>query len=166
MQHFVVMGVSGCGKSTIAEGVAQRIDAAFIEADALHSDANISKMASGEPLTDDDRWPWLKRVATAIQTSQIPVVVSCSCLKRAYRDVLCNQSKLHIGFIHLHTDRDVIAKRMAKRSDHFMPTSLLDSQIAVLEMLDADENGVLVDVNQSIDLIVDEATRFVKQTMS
>lgn len=166
MQHFVVMGVTGCGKSTIAQGVAQRIDAAFIEADALHGDANISKMASGTPLSDDDRWPWLARVATAMQTHQAPVVVSCSCLKRAYRDVLRKQSKLPIGFVHLHTDRDIIANRMAKRSDHFMPTSLLDSQIAILEMLGADEKGVIVDVNQSIELIIEEAVGYAKRAMS
>lgn len=166
MQHFVVMGVTGCGKSSIAEGVARQTSATFIEADDLHDDANIAKMASGEPLTDDDRWPWLQRVASAIHTSPAPVVVSCSCLKRAYRDVLRDQSKLAIGFVHLHTDRDIIATRMAKRSDHFMPVSLLDSQIAILEHLDADETGLLVDVNRSIDLIVDDAVVYVNAALS
>lgn len=166
MQHFVVMGVTGCGKSSIAEGVAQKTSATFIEADALHGEANIAKMASGEPLNDDDRWPWLQRVARAMQTSPAPVVVSCSCLKRAYRDALRDQSKLPIGFVHLHTDRDIIADRMAKRSEHFMPVSLLDSQIAILEHLDADETGVLVDVNRSIDIIVDDAVAYVNAALT
>lgn len=160
------MGVTGCGKSSIAKGLAQRTNASYIEADDLHGNANIEKMASGQPLNDDDRWPWLQRVASAMQTSPAPVVVSCSCLKRAYRDALRDQSKLPIGFVHLHTDRDIIADRMANRSDHFMPVTLLDSQIAILEHLENDETGVLVDVNRSIDLIVDDAEAYVNAALT
>ncbi len=155
------MGVTGCGKSTIAELVAQRIHATYIEADALHGKANISKMACGEPLNDDDRWPWLKRVANAMQVSQAPIVVSCSSLRRTYRDYLREHTQVPIGFIHLHNDGDVIAKRVAERGGHFMPVSLLYSQLQLLEHLETNEDGVLVDIDQSVLSVVNEAMLFV-----
>lgn len=157
MKQFVVMGVTSCGKSTIAEGLAKRIDAVHIEADALHGEANISKMASGKPLTDDDRWPWLERVASAIQEQQASVVVSCSALKRAYRDVLRSEGNSSITFVHLHAHRDILAERMVKRVGHFMPTSLLDSQLDILEPLESDEEGFVINIDQSIESIIDEA---------
>lgn len=165
MQYFVVMGVTGCGKSTIAQLLAQQINATYIEADELHGSANISKMARGEALSDDDRWPWLQRVARAMQLSETPVVVSCSSLRRAYRDLLHEHVQVPIGFIHLHNDGDVIAKRMAKRGDHFMPVSLLASQMQLLEHLEADEDGVVIDIDQSVLCVVNEAMLFVNSSL-
>lgn len=166
MQHFVVMGVTGCGKSSVAELITPLINATFIEADSLHGSANIAKMASGEALNDDDRWPWLLRVANAMQVPTAPVVVSCSCLRRAYRDYLCAHAQVPIGFIHLYNNDGVIAKRMAKRTDHFMPTSLLDSQLQLLEHLETDEDGVLVDIDQTLSSVVTEAMMFVNSVRS
>jgi len=161
MQYFVVMGVTGCGKTTVAELIAQRINATFIEADELHGDANISKMASGQPLSDDDRWPWLQRVADAMKSYKPPVVVSCSALRQAYRDYLREHTQVSMGFIHLHSDANIIAQRMAKRSNHFMPIGLLDSQLQLLEHLEKNENGVVVNIDQSVSGVVDEAMLYV-----
>jgi len=165
MNHFVIMGVSGCGKSTVADLLAKRLNTAMIEADALHSAANIEKMRRGDPLTDDDRWPWLAHVATAMQESETPLIVSCSALRRSYRQCLSDVAQVPIGFIHLHTHRDVIAERMSNRKGHFMPLSLLDSQIELLEPLQDDERGVVVDIDKTIEFVVDEALLFVRKSL-
>ena len=155
------MGVAGCGKSSVSAMLAERVNATVIEADDLHGTENIEKMARGEALDDDDRWPWLSRVAKEMQTSTTPVFTSCSALRRVYRQYLLDNVGSPIGFIHLHTDRDVIAKRMSNRTGHFMPLSLLDSQFQILEPLQSDERGVTVDISQPLDKVVDDAMQYV-----
>ena len=152
---LVVMGVSGCGKSTIAAAVAERAGATYIDADDLHPPANVEKMSQGIPLTDEDRMPWLVVVGDVIaQHRDERVVVACSALKRAYRDVIRERSG-GVLFAHLHGPRELLASRMGFRSEHFMPLTLLDSQLATLEPLADDENGLVVDISTSTAEIAD-----------
>jgi gluconokinase len=143
---LVLMGVSGCGKSTLAGVLAGRLGWDLAEGDDMHPPQNVAKMAAGHPLTDDDRWPWLDRVADWIRDhtqAGRPGIVTCSALKRRYRDVLRDD---HTIFIYLRGSRDQIAARLANRHGHYMPASLLDSQFAALEPPGADERSVTVDV--------------------
>lgn len=143
---LVLMGVSGCGKTTLAEVLSARLGWDYEEGDALHPQANVDKMASGHPLTDEDRWPWLARVRAWIDRhvrEGRPGIVTCSALKRRYRDRLRAPG---VVFVHLHGPRAVIAERLRARRGHYMPPSLLDSQLADLEPLGADESGFVVDV--------------------
>ncbi|MDP7701628.1 gluconokinase [Mycobacterium sp. TY815] len=150
----VVTGVSGSGKSTVGAALAKRLDVPFEDADHLHPPANIAKMASGQPLTDDDRFPWLDRVGEWL-AAHPGGVMSCSALKRTYRDRLRRYSP-SAYFLHLRGRPDVIARRLAARPVHFMPASLLQSQLDTLEPLDADEPGVAVDIDdRGVDAIVD-----------
>ena len=134
--RVVVMGVSGCGKSTLAAGLAQALDARFVDADDLHPAANVARMARGEALTDADRAPWLDRVAQVLADGA-PVVVACSALKRAYRDRL--RAAGGVRFLYLAVPRAELAARMQARKGHFMPPTLLDSQLATLEVPGPDE---------------------------
>jgi gluconokinase len=150
----VVMGVSGSGKSTVGAALAQRLRVPFVDADTLHPPANIAKMAAGEPLDDDDRYPWLERVGDWLAGHRDGGVVSCSALKRKYRDQLrahCPRAE----FLFLSGSPELIGARLAARSGHFMPAALLRSQFDALEPLGADEAGVTVDAGQDIDAIVD-----------
>jgi gluconokinase len=149
------MGVSGSGKSTVGMALAQRLRVPFVDADTLHPPANITKMAGGEPLDDDDRYPWLDKVGEWLAGHRDGGVVSCSALKRAYRDRLrahCPQ----VEFLHLAGSPALISGRVAARTGHFMPAALLRSQFDSLEPLGADESGATVDVAQDIDAIVDD----------
>jgi gluconokinase len=148
MVRYVVMGVSGCGKTSIGTAFAAAIDAKFLDGDDLHPPENVAKMSRGEPLTDDDRRPWLKRVAEALKTAEGPVVIGCSALKRRYRDWIRADAQTPVTFLHLAGTRQVIAQRMAVRKGHFMPVTLLDSQFAALEPLGPDENAVTVNIDQ------------------
>lgn len=152
---LVVMGVSGSGKSTIAALVAERAGATFIDADDLHPVSNVEKMAAGIPLTDEDRMPWLREVGDVIaRHADTPVVVACSALRRAYRDVI----REHAGpvlFAELDGSRELLAARMGTRAEHFMPVALLDSQLATLEPLQSDEDGLRVDISEAPDEIAD-----------
>lgn len=150
----VVIGVAGAGKSTIARAVADRVGAAFVEADDLHPAENVAKMAGGAPLDDADRWPWLDRVADAIRESPGPVVVACSALRRAYRDRLRERAGRPLAFVHLDGSAELLRSRIAGRSGHFMPAALLDSQLATLEPLAADEPGVTLDVAAGVPELV------------
>ncbi len=141
-QRIVVMGVAGCGKSTVALALAERIGGEFVEGDDLHDDANIKKMSSGEALTDEDRWPWLERLVLVLANSQTPVIASCSSLKRIYRDRIRQQCDETLCFVHLTASYEAIEQRMQQRTGHFMPAALLSSQFAVLEPLQPDEAGV------------------------
>ncbi|RDE10314.1 gluconokinase [Pelagibacterium lacus] len=155
---IVVMGVSGAGKTTIAEALAERLGLPFIDADNLHPRANVEKMRGGTPLDDADRWPWLEIVADAMRNTADTrgrVVCACSALRRLYRDCLRDGAGEPVLFVLLHGDRSVIAARQADRPGHFMPASLLDSQFATLETFAPDELGLVVDVAQSIESIVD-----------
>ena len=141
---LVVMGVSGCGKSTVAGLVAGRLGWDLEEGDDLHPEANVAKMSAGTPLTDDDRWPWLERVAEWIRAhtdSGRPGVITCSALRRSYRDRLRGE---HVIFVHLDGSYEMINRRLAARTDHFMPAGLLRSQFAALEPLQPDERALVV----------------------
>ena len=142
------MGVSGSGKSTIGAQLAARMDAEFIDADDLHSDASKSKLAAGIALTDADRAPWLARVGTVIRQRRRggrSVVVACSALRRAYRDGL-RAAAGDLEFIHLAGTRELLAHRLGARIQHFMSTHLLDSQLSTLEPLEPDEGGITLDI--------------------
>lgn len=151
----VVMGVSGSGKSTVGAALAQRLRVPFADADDFHPAENIAKMTAGHPLDDDDRHPWLEAIGVWLaQRCETGGVMSCSALKRSYRDQLRTHCA-DVQFLHLSGTPDVIARRQASRPGHFMPASLLASQFATLEPLDADEPGTTIDVDQSIDAIID-----------
>ncbi|MFD6910049.1 gluconokinase [Streptomyces sp. NPDC060077] len=142
----VIMGVAGTGKTTIGPLLAARLDVPYAEGDDFHPQANIDKMSAGTPLGDDDRWPWLDAIgAWAHERAGHGGVVSCSALKRSYRDRL-RAAAPGVVFVHLSGDRALVEDRMAHRQGHFMPTALLDSQFATLQPLEPDEAGVSVDV--------------------
>jgi gluconokinase len=133
MIRAVVMGVSGSGKSSVGSGIATELALPFIEGDVLHQESNVQKMASGIPLTDKDRWPWLARIGTELAKTEHGVVVSCSALKRIYRDRLRQAAGGPLAFIFLDGSPAVLRDHMSKRTGHFMPVSMLDSQLATLE---------------------------------
>jgi gluconokinase len=143
-QAIVVMGVTGSGKSTLGQALATALDWPFVEGDTLHPPANIAKMAAGIPLSDADRVPFLDNVAHAIATRQTNLVISCSALKRAYRDVL-TRADPHLLFILPDLSREDLQRRLQRRSNHFMPAALLDSQLADLEPPQADEPILQID---------------------
>ncbi|MDB5797103.1 MAG: carbohydrate kinase, thermoresistant glucokinase family protein [Paucimonas sp.] len=156
--RFVVMGVAGSGKSEIGRRLAGRMDCAYIEGDDYHPAANVAKMASGTPLDDADRQGWLLTlqaiIGEATRRKQC-LVLSCSALKRRYRDLL-RIGDPALVFIHLQGARELIAARMAQRPGHFMPQSLLDSQLRDLEPLAAEENGIVLDISKEPERLVDE----------
>jgi carbohydrate kinase (thermoresistant glucokinase family) len=144
---IVVMGVSGSGKSTVGALLADALQVPFTDADDLHPRSNVEKMAVGAPLTDDDRWPWLRLVGRALaEASATGLVVACSALKRSYREAILAEAA-DTTFVLLSGSRDLLASRIGARKDHFMPASLLDSQLATLEPLGQDEPGVTIDIS-------------------
>jgi gluconokinase len=145
---IVVMGVSGCGKSTIASMLAERLHWIYEDGDWFHPRSNIEKMHAGKPLTDEDRWPWLHAIAAWIDATRRAGnhgVVACSALKRCYRDVLVGERR-DVRIVFLKGERDLIARRLAARDGHFMPPSLLDSQFAALEEPLAEERPIVVSI--------------------
>ena len=154
-QRIVIMGVSGSGKSSVGVALSERLGIPYLDGDTLHSPANIRKMQAGEALTDADRWPWLDRVSQEL-ASQAPVIIGCSALRRAYRDRIRAGAGGPVCFVHLAGSRALIAARMAARSGHFMPASLLDSQFAALEPPGPDEDAVTVDIDQPLDRLVSD----------
>jgi gluconokinase len=154
---IVVMGVAGCGKTTVGRALAERLEMPFQEGDALHPPANVAKMASGTPLTDDDRTPWLAAVAAWIDERRragIGGVISCSALKRAYRRVLVGD-RPDVRLVYLQGDEPLLATRLAARTDHFMPASLLSSQLATLEEPAAAERPIVVSAALPVARLVD-----------
>ncbi len=154
---LVFMGVSGCGKTTVASLVAGRLGWPFEEGDALHPQSNIDKMRSGHPLTDDDRWPWLDKVADWVDErldAHQNGLITCSALKRAYRDKI-NRRGSGVVFIFLSGSKELIATRLAVRHGHFMPPGLLDSQFADLEEPATDEPAIRVDIGPPPAVIAD-----------
>lgn len=154
LSPVVTMGVSGCGKSTVGAALAERLHVPFADADDLHSPANIAKMTAGHPLDDDDRREWLDAVGQWLAAHGDGGVMSCSALKRNYRDRLRAHCPSTV-FLHLNGSPEVIAARQAARKGHFMPTGLLRSQFETLEPLGPDERGVVVDVAEPVGAIVD-----------
>ena len=158
---LVVMGVSGSGKTTVAEMLAAALGVEFLEGDKLHPRANVEKMKSGTPLTDQDRWPWLRAIAAKIddwRTQGKAGVITCSALKRAYRDILIGDRR-EVRLVYLRGSHQLIHERMAARRGHFMPVGLLDSQFATLEEPDPDERPIVVDVGGTPEQIVAEILR-------
>jgi len=150
----IVMGVSGSGKSTLGTMIAAATGRPFLEGDSYHAADAVAKMRSGTPLTDADRWPWLDRLATAIDAAARRdgfVVAACSALKRSYRDRLLNGIGVPVRFVLLRTDREALAGRVAGRPGHYMPASLLDSQLATLEPPGADEPAIILDGGETPD---------------
>lgn len=151
---IVVMGVAGSGKSSIGPLLADELGASFLDADTLHPEANVAKMSAGTPLTDEDRWPWLARVGRALADSgPAGLVVACSALRRSHRQAIREHAP-SVTFVHLAGSATTLAQRLSNRSGHFMPVSLLDSQLDTLEPLGADEAGVTVDIDRSPEDIV------------
>lgn len=151
---IVVMGVSGSGKSTVGAALAQRLRVPFADADDFHPPANLAKMTSGEALDDDDRYPWLEAIGEWLAGHPDGGVMSCSALKRKYRDQL-RRHCADVEFLHLSGTPEVIGRRQASRPGHFMPASLLASQFDTLEPLASDERGISIDVDQNIDAIIE-----------
>lgn len=156
--HIVVMGVSGCGKTTIGALLADALGVRFVDADSLHPRANVVKMAGGTPLDDDDRRPWLREVSRTLDAADDGLVVACSALKRDYRATI-RRGAPDVRFVHLHGSRETLSGRLQGRTEHFMPPALLESQLTALEQLTADEAGFVVDVDQPVEAIVDDAAR-------
>ncbi|NKK63981.1 gluconokinase [Rhizobium leguminosarum] len=157
-----VMGVSGCGKSSIGEKLAEALHLAFIEGDALHPAANVEKMSKGIPLTDEDRMPWLDRIGEDIKASlekREGIIVSCSALKRLYRDRLRAAAGGNLFFVYLEGSRALLMKRMGERKGHFMPVSLLDSQLATLEVPTGEQGVVTVDIDDTVEGIAAKALK-------
>src|ERR1700692_2556186 len=158
---LVVMGVSGSGKSTIADKLAERLGWTYEDGDKFHPASNVAKMSAGHPLTDEDRWPWLQAIADEIDRvceSGQHAVIACSALKRAYRDILVH-GRSDVRIIYLKGTQELIASRLALRKGHFMPSGLLDSQFKTLEPPDTRENPVTVSIDAPVDAIVDDIIR-------
>ena len=148
IMRMVVMGVSGCGKSSVGEEIARLTAAHFVDGDDLHPAANKAKMGAGIPLDDEDRWPWLEKVGATLAAPE-GAIVACSALKKVYRDRIRAVAPDTI-FVHLDGSRDLLWERMSARQNHFMPVSLLDSQLAILEPLGVDEKGVTLSITESV----------------
>ncbi len=144
--HIVVMGVSGCGKSTVGELLAARLELPFLDADSLHPITNVDKMAKGVPLTDEDRRPWLEEIGRRMAQADGGLVVACSALRRSYRELILSQCPTAF-FVHLDGSRELLLQRLSEREGHFMPASLLDSQLATLEPLADDEPGTVLSLD-------------------
>jgi gluconokinase len=154
---LIVMGVSGSGKTTVANELAGRLHWTFEDGDRFHPKSNVEKMRAGHPLTDEDRWPWLNAIADEIGrvcAAREHVVVACSALKRTYRDVLL-RGRDDVRFVFLNGTQQLIAHRLSLRKDHFMPPGLLDSQFRTLEPPGADEDAIDVSIDAPVDTIVD-----------
>jgi gluconokinase len=159
---YVVMGVSGSGKSVIGAALARKLDIEFVEGDDLHPPDNVKRMAAGIPLTDDDRRGWLTAIAARLREAKragVGLVVSCSALKRSYRDLLRSVGAADMRFVHLAGSRALLAERMANRRGHFMPPSLLESQLAILEEPSPDEHAWVCDIREAPDVIVADLVR-------
>ena len=154
---IVTMGVCGSGKTTVGEALAARLGVVFRDADEFHPEANVAKMSAGIPLTDEDRWPWLDAISAAIRETPAttPVVVSCSALRQIYRERVVDAAGRQVTFVHLDGPRELLMRRMASRKGHFMPVSLLDSQLALFEPPASNEPAIRLSVTEPIDQIVD-----------
>ena len=154
---YVIMGVCGSGKSLIGAQLARELDIEFVEGDGLHPPDNVQRMATGIPLTDDDRRGWLSAIAARLREAKrarIGLVVSCSALKRSYRDLLRSVGEAEVRFVYLAGSRALLAERLAQRRGHFMPPALLESQLSILEEPSPGERAWVCDISQAPDTIV------------
>jgi carbohydrate kinase (thermoresistant glucokinase family) len=158
--RIVVMGVSGCGKSTVGQMLAERLDAKFVDGDDLHPEENKAKMAAGIALNDEDRWGWLDKVGSVLAESE-NVVIACSALKVVYRDRIRAAAE-GVKFIHLAGERKILEARLNNRQNHFMPASLLDSQLSTLQPLQKEELGIELDINQNLSDLVSQSLDFLE----
>lgn len=165
MRCYVLMGVSGCGKSSIGMALSVACGMEFVDGDDLHPPANIAKMSGGLPLDDGDRAPWLEQVGRVLAQESGPVVIGCSALKKKYRDIIRAQVPEPVHFLHLDAPKCVLTQRVSERSGHFMPTSLLDDQFATLERLGSDEWGSQIDISQAFPQVFAQAETRVRETM-
>jgi gluconokinase len=158
---LVVMGVSGSGKSTIADKLAERLAWIYEDGDRFHPASNVAKMSAGQPLTDDDRWPWLQAIADEIDricAAGKRAVIACSALKRVYRDILVHERD-DVRIVYLNGTQQLIADRLSQRKGHFMPPGLLASQFKTLEPPEQNENPVTVSIDAPVDAVVDDIIR-------
>ncbi len=158
----IVMGVASCGKTSVGEMLAERLGAVFTEGDRLHPKANVEKMSAGIPLTDDDRWPWLGAVGEALQGDG-GRIASCSALKKAYREHIAAKAGRPVAFVFLDGSRELLERRIAARKGHFMPPSLLASQLATLERPGPDERARAFDIARPVEEIAAEAGAWLLQ---
>ncbi len=157
---LVIMGVSGCGKTTLAKGLDQYLDWPFQEGDSLHPQHNIQKMSEGKSLTDNDRWPWLKKCHAWLESCDDGKgVLTCSALKRSYRDFLRKDIDKLFYFVSLKVPYDVLLHRIEKREGHFMPVSLLDTQLKSFEPLQADEPYIEIDMSHPLETVIKETLK-------
>jgi gluconokinase len=158
---LIVMGVSGSGKSTVGEALAKRLGWLYEDGDKFHPASNVAKMRAGQPLTDEDRWPWLRAIAAEIDrlsAADQRTVIACSALRRVYRDILVH-GRDDVRLVYLNGTQAVIAERLSRRKGHFMPQGLLTSQFKTLEPPTADERPVTVSINAPVKKIVEEVLR-------
>jgi gluconokinase len=151
LRLIIVMGVSGCGKTSVGQGIAASLNIPFVEGDALHPRSNVEKMSAGIPLDDADRGPWLDRIGDELRNAHHAghgLVVACSALKKIYRDRLRQASEDGLYFVFLRASRDALQERVAARRNHYMPPSLLDSQLAILELPDDEPRVISVDIDR------------------
>lgn len=166
MRCFVLMGVSGCGKTSVGTALSARCGLEFIDGDDLHPPRNIEKMASGQPLDDADRAVWLTDVGRKLAAAKGPVIIGCSALKRKYRDLIRGEAAEPVGFLHLDAPQQVLASRVAARRGHFMPPGLLDSQFRTLERLEPDEQGREVDITRPFSDVVRQSEVYVNEMLT
>ena len=155
----VVMGVSACGKTSVGEALAAKLHVRFVEGDKLHPPANVAKMSAGHPLTDEDRWPWLAKVGASLKGDK-GVIASCSALKKIYRQRINQSAGRSVSFILLNGDKAILQKRIAARKGHFMPPSLLESQLATLEIPGPDEIAITIDIALPLETQVAQTAAF------
>lgn len=160
-RHLVVMGVSGCGKSTTGAALAARLGWDLIEGDSFHPPANVARMKAGHPLNDDDRRPWLEALAAELAAREAAgrhAVLCCSALRRSYREIL-RKGAPGVWFVHVHGPRELLEERLGTREGHFFPPALLQSQLDTLEPLGPDEDGIVIDLALPVARQVDEILR-------
>lgn len=161
---IIVMGVAGCGKSSVGMRLAETLGLPYREGDDLHPQTNIAKMSAGTPLNDDDRWPWLDRIGEILANhAESGIVLTCSSLKKVYRDRLRAAAGGRLAFVFLDGSKALLTQRMGNREGHFMPTSLLESQLATLERPDEEAGVVVVNIDNTPEMIIDLAIGGLKE---
>ncbi|MEM8978101.1 MAG: gluconokinase [Pseudomonadota bacterium] len=165
MRCYVLMGVSGCGKSSVGTALQVLCNLDFVDGDDLHPKRNVQKMSQGVPLNDDDRAPWLADVGRTLERHKGAIAVGCSALKKRYRDWIREQVSEPVHFLHLDAPRRVLERRVSNRPGHFMPASLLESQFATLERLQRDEWGGEIDIERPFEQVIAQTEGYVRETL-